>query len=77
MDDVQAIDHSNLNIRLSKSYSKLHTLHPSDIADILEDNGKKNRVWSVFLIIRRRKGCDVLEELEMAGANPYLSKSAC
>ena len=36
-DDVQAIDHSNLNIRLSKSYARLHTLHPSDIADILED----------------------------------------
>src|SRR5665648_151184 len=31
-DDVQAIDYSNLNIRLSKSYAKLHTLHPSDIA---------------------------------------------
>ena len=27
-DDVQAIDFSNLNIRLSKTYSKLHTLHP-------------------------------------------------
>src|SRR5664279_407965 len=39
-DDVQAIDHSNLNIKLSKSYAKLHTLHPSDIADILEDMGK-------------------------------------
>src|SRR5664280_1163743 len=46
-DDVQAIDHSNLNIRLSKSYSKLHTLHPSDIADILEDMGKKSSM-SVF-----------------------------
>jgi magnesium transporter len=34
-DDVQAIDFSNLNVKLSKSYSKLHTLHPSDIADIL------------------------------------------
>ena len=36
-DDVQAVDFSNMNIRLSKSYSKLHTLHPSDLADIIED----------------------------------------
>ena len=40
-DDVQAIDYSNLNIRLSKSYAKLHNLHPSDLADILEELGQK------------------------------------
>jgi flagellar motility protein MotE (MotC chaperone)/sporulation protein YlmC with PRC-barrel domain len=63
-DDVQAIDHSNLNIRLSKSYSKLHTLHPSDIADILEDMGKKSSM-SVFSSLDEEKAADVLEELEM------------
>jgi len=62
-DDVQAIDHSNLNIRLSKSYSKLHTLHPSDIADILEDLGKKSSM-SVFSALDEEKAADVLEELE-------------
>ena len=62
-DDVQAIDHSNLNIRLSKSYSKLHTLHPSDIADILEDLGKKSSM-SVFAALDEEKAADVLEELE-------------
>jgi magnesium transporter len=62
-DDVQAIDHSNLNIRLSKSYSKLHTLHPSDIADILEDMGKKSSM-SVFSSLDEEKAADVLEELE-------------
>ena len=62
-DDVQAIDHSNLNIRLSKSYSKLHTLHPSDIADILEDLGKKSSM-SVFSALDDEKAADVLEELE-------------
>jgi magnesium transporter len=62
-DDVQAIDHSNLNIRLSKSYSKLHTLHPSDIADILEDLGKKSSM-SVFSSLDEEKAADVLEELE-------------
>ena len=62
-DDVQAIDHSNLNIRLSKSYSKLHTLHPSDIADILEDLGKKSSMW-IFSALDEEKAADVLEELE-------------
>jgi magnesium transporter len=62
-DDVQTIDHSNLNIRLSKSYSKLHTLHPSDIADILEDLGKKSSM-SIFSSLDEEKAADVLEELE-------------
>jgi len=62
-DDVQAIDYSNLNIRLSKSYSKLHTLHPSDLADILEDLGKKSSM-SIFSALDEEKAADVLEELE-------------
>ena len=62
-DDVQAIDYSNLNIKLSKSYSKLHTLHPSDLADILEDLGKKSST-SVFSALDEEKAADVLEELE-------------
>ena len=36
-EDVETIDFSNLNIKLSKSYAKLQTLHPSDLADIIED----------------------------------------
>lgn len=62
-DDVQAIDFSNLNIKLSKSYSKLHTLHPSDLADILEDLGKKSSA-SLFNSLDEEKAADVLEELE-------------
>lgn len=62
-DDVQAIDYSNLNIRLSKSYAKLHTLHPSDLADILEDLGKKSSM-TVFSALDEEKAADVLEELE-------------
>jgi CBS domain-containing protein len=62
-DDVQAIDHANFNIKLSKSYAKLHTLHPSDIADILEDMGKKSSM-SVFASLDEEKAADVLEELE-------------
>ena len=62
-EDVQAIDFSNLNVKLSKSYSKLHTLHPSDIADILEDLGKKSSM-SIFSSLDEEKAADVLEELE-------------
>ena len=63
-DDVQAIDFSNLNIKLSKSYAKLHTLHPSDLADILEDLGKKSST-SVFSALDEEKAADVLEEMDM------------
>jgi magnesium transporter len=62
-DDVQAIDFSNLNIKLSKSYAKLQMLHPSDLADILEDLGKKSSA-SVFSALDEEKAADVLEELE-------------
>jgi len=62
-DDMEAIDFSNLNIKLSKSYAKLHTLHPSDIADILEDLGKKTST-SVFSALDEEKAADVLEEME-------------
>jgi len=62
-DDMEAIDFSNRNIKLSKSYAKLHTLHPSDIADILEDLGKKTST-SVFSALDEEKAADVLEEME-------------
>jgi len=62
-DDVQAIDFSNLNIKLSKSYSKLHTLHPSDLADILEELGRKSST-SLFSALDEEQAADVLEELE-------------
>jgi magnesium transporter len=62
-DDVEAIDFSNLNIKLSKTYSKLHTLHPSDLADIIEDLGRKASS-EVFLSLDEDKAADVLEELE-------------
>lgn len=62
-DDVQAIDFSNQNIKLSKSYARLQTLHPSDLADILEDLGKKLST-SVFSALDEEKAADVLEELE-------------
>ena len=62
-DDVEAINFSNLNIRLSKSYSKLNTLHPSDLADIIEELGK-TASFTVFSSLDEEKAADVLEELE-------------
>jgi len=62
-EDVQAIDFSNMNIKLSKSYARLQTLHPSDLADILEELGRESSA-SVFSALDEEKAADVLEELE-------------
>jgi sporulation protein YlmC with PRC-barrel domain len=62
-DDVEAVDYSNYNIKLSKVYSKLHTLHPSDLADIIEDLGKTSGAV-VFSSLDDEKAADVLEELQ-------------
>jgi len=63
-EDVETIDFSNLNIKLSKSYTKLQTLHPSDLADIIEDLGRKASA-EVFSALDEEKAADVLEELEI------------
>ncbi len=64
-DDIQAVDFSDAStkIKLSKSFSKLHTLHPSDLADIIEDMDKTARA-SLFASLDDEKAADVLEELE-------------
>ncbi len=62
-DDVAAIGLSNEGIKLSKEQSKLETLHPSDLADILEDLDHKTQV-AVFESLDEEKAADVLEEME-------------
>ncbi len=62
-DDVQAIDFSSQSIKLSKVYSKLNTLHPSDLADIMEDLGRPSRE-TLFSALDEEQAADVLEELE-------------
>jgi len=62
-EDVETIDFSNYNIKLSKSYSKLQTLHPSDLADIIEDLGRKASA-EVFSALDEEKAADVMEELD-------------
>jgi CBS domain-containing protein len=63
-EDVEAIDYSTLNIKLSKTYKKLQTLHPSDLADIIEDLGRKASA-EVFSTLDEERAADVLEELEI------------
>jgi len=62
-DDIEAVDFANASIKLSKSPSKLSALHPSDLADIIEDLDKASRTM-VFASLDEEKAADVLEELE-------------
>ncbi|MCX6272078.1 MAG: CBS domain-containing protein [Bacteroidetes bacterium] len=62
-DDVAAIGTSMEGLRLAKEQSKLETLHPSDLADILEDLDRKTQL-AVFSALDNEKAADVLEEME-------------
>ena len=62
-DDIATVDFSNSNIQLTKSHSKLNTLHPSDLADIIEDLDKASRMF-IFSSLDEEQAADVLEELE-------------
>ena len=62
-DDIETVDFGNSSIKLSISSSKLSTLHPSDLADIIEELDKATRA-SVFALLDDEKAADVLEELE-------------
>jgi len=62
-DDIEAIDFANASIKLSKASSKLNTLHPSDLADIIEDLDRASRTY-IFSSLDEEKAADVLEELE-------------
>ncbi|SEC09844.1 CBS domain-containing protein [Paenibacillus sp. GP183] len=62
-DEVETIDFSHRGIKLSKSYTKLSTLHASDLADIIEDLDRSTQL-AVFSSLDVEKAADVLEELE-------------
>ncbi len=62
-DDVDTLDTSNLNIRLGKPLTKLQMLHPSDLADIIEELGRNNRT-DVFSSLDEEQAADVLEEMD-------------
>ena len=62
-DDIETVDFKNAHIRLTTPSSKLNTLHPSDLADIIEELDKTTRA-SVFAMLDDEKAADVMEELE-------------
>lgn len=62
-DEVESIDFGHAGIKLSKEQSKLSTLHPSDIADIIEELDRNTQA-KIFASLDDEKAADVLEELE-------------
>lgn len=62
-DYVQPITSAKSDLKISMSYNKLYTLHPSDLADIIEDLDKKTQAM-VFASLDDERAADVLEELE-------------
>lgn len=62
-DDVETIDQGHFSIKLSKESGKLATLHPSDLADIIEDVDKYTQA-AMFASLDKERAADVLEEME-------------
>jgi magnesium transporter len=62
-DDIETVDFSNSNIKLSMTSSRLKTLHPSDLADIIEELDTASRTY-VFTSLDEEQAADVLEELD-------------
>lgn len=68
-DDVETVDYGHSEIKLSKDYSNLEKLHPSDLADIIENMNRYAQI-AVISSMDEEKAADVLEELE-----PEIQKS--
>jgi len=62
-DDIEAIDVATSQLWLSKATTKLPALHPSDLADIIEELDKHTRTY-VFAALDEEQAADVLEEME-------------
>lgn len=68
-DEVETVDDGRSEIKLSKDYSNLEKLHPSDLADIIEDMNKYAQI-ALISSMDEERAADVLEELE-----PQIRKS--
>jgi magnesium transporter len=62
-DEVAAVGSSHTGIKLAKEHSKLLTMHPSDLADIIEDLDH-NAQLAIFSSLNEEQAADVLEEME-------------
>ncbi|MFT8873096.1 MAG: CBS domain-containing protein [Sporolactobacillus sp.] len=62
-DDVETVESSQKGIKLTEQAKKINMLHPSDVADIIEDLNKDAQT-SMFTAMDEEKAADVLEEME-------------
>ncbi|HCB99750.1 MAG TPA: magnesium transporter MgtE, partial [Ruminococcaceae bacterium] len=62
-DDVQTVDAKSKGLTLTAQAEKISMLHPSDVADIIEDLDKNTQA-SMFAALDEEKAADVLEEME-------------
>lgn len=62
-DDVESLEMVNKNLQISVPYKKLSTLHPADLADILEDLDSKDRK-QILESLDEDLAADTLEEID-------------
>jgi magnesium transporter len=62
-DDIEAVDLATSKLWLTKATTKLTTLHPSDLADIIEELDKHTQTY-VFASLDEEQAADILEEME-------------
>ncbi|WP_010630794.1 magnesium transporter MgtE N-terminal domain-containing protein [Sporolactobacillus vineae] len=62
-DDVQTVESGENVLKLAAQAKKISMLHPSDVADIIEDLDKDKQM-SMFTALDEEKAADVLEEME-------------
>ena len=62
-DDVESLEMVNNNLQISIPYKKLSTLHPADLADILENLDSSSRK-QIFESLDEDLAADTLEEIE-------------
>ncbi|MGL5150479.1 MAG: magnesium transporter [Clostridium sp.] len=62
-DDVESLEMVNNNLQINIPYKKLSTLHPADLADILEELDAKSRK-QIFESLDEDLAAETLEEIE-------------
>jgi Mg2+ transporter MgtE len=62
-DEAAAVEFTRTGIKFAKEHSILLTMHPSDLADIIEDLDRNTQV-AIFTALNEEQAADVLEELE-------------
>ncbi len=71
--NMEAVGTPLVNLKLSTSSSKLNTLHPSELADIIEDLDVNTRT-AIFSALDHDRAADVLEEMETEAKSSILDQ---